>query len=99
MAGKHALVFGASGITGWAIVNQLLNDYPNADQFSKITAVTNRPLPASFARWPLCPKLQVISGIDLLKGDLEELQKTLRAEIPSVDKTNYLFFNCKNPYF
>lgn len=95
MAGKHAIVFGASGITGWGIVNQLLNDYPDADQFSQVTAVTNRPLPASFARWPSSPKLQVVSGIDLLEGDIERLQQSLKAEIPGVEKASHVFFNCK----
>ena len=41
---NHALVFGASGISGWAIVNQILSDYPAKGVFSAVTALTNRPL-------------------------------------------------------
>lgn len=26
--GKRAIVFGASGVTGWSFVNEILNDYP-----------------------------------------------------------------------
>jgi hypothetical protein len=40
---KHALVFGASGISGWSILNQALT-YPTPTTFSHITGLTNRPL-------------------------------------------------------
>lgn len=26
--GKRAIVFGASGVTGWSFVNEILHDYP-----------------------------------------------------------------------
>lgn len=41
--GAHALVFGASGLAGWGVVDQLLENYPAEGTFSKVTALVNRP--------------------------------------------------------
>lgn len=95
MTGKHALVLGASGITGWAIVRELLTDHADAQRFTTVTALTNRPLPANVARWPKSDKLNVVSGIDLLKGSQEQLQEAFKAGIPQVDTVTHVFFNCK----
>lgn len=43
---SHALVFGASGITRWAIIDAILSNYPSPNIFTKVTALTNCPLPA-----------------------------------------------------
>ncbi|PYH94531.1 hypothetical protein BO71DRAFT_450011 [Aspergillus ellipticus CBS 707.79] len=61
---NHALVFGASGINGWAwaFVNELIP----TPAFTRITALTNRPLSPSQTLWPASPKLHLVSGIDLL---------------------------------
>lgn len=95
MSGKHALVLGASGITGWAIVNELLTDHPDAQKFSRVTALTNRPLPTESSRWPESPKLNFVSGIDLLEGSQEHLQDQFRAKVPQVETVTHVFFNCK----
>jgi uncharacterized protein YbjT (DUF2867 family) len=91
----HALVLGASGITGWAIVNELLNDYPAPGVFKHVTAITNRPLSSEAAGWPKDSRLQTISGIDLLKGTQEELEETLRQKIQGIDNVTEVFFNGK----
>jgi hypothetical protein len=93
MTGKHALVFGASGITGWAIVNELLTDHSDAKKFTKVTALTNRRLSPNVARWAESPKLTVISGIDLLQGSQEDLQEEFKSSIPYVDSVTHIFFN------
>jgi hypothetical protein len=90
--GNHALVFGASGITGWAIVNSILNGYPTKDAFSKVTALVNRPLSRETAMWPEDPRLQIISGIDLLKGTQEDLEKVIKEKVPGVETVNQVFF-------
>lgn len=90
--GNHALIFGASGITGWAIVNAILNGYPTKDAFSKVTALVNRPLSREVAQWPDDPRLQVITGIDLLKGTQEELEKEIKEKVPGVETVNQVFF-------
>lgn len=82
---NHALVYGASGITGWAIVNAILNGYPSQGTFTKVSALVNRPLTREMALWPDDPRLQIVSGIDLLKGSQEELEKTIKEKVPDVD--------------
>lgn len=94
MGGKHALVLGASGITGWAIVTELLSDRADAQQFSRVTALTNRPLSPEVARWPSSPKLHVVSGINLLKGTQDELQAEFQAKVPNIETVTQVFFNC-----
>src|SRR5882757_1079062 len=90
--GRHALVFGASGITGWAIVNAILEGYPSKDAFDKVTALTNRPLAHQDSEWPSDSRLEIISGIDILKGDQSNLEELLKEKIPSVDTVSHVYF-------
>lgn len=90
--GKHALVFGASGISGWAIVNQLLAGYPSKTAFHRITALTNRPLPPEIAQWPSDSRLNVVSGIDLLDGSQDTLEKVMKEKIRGIESTTQVFF-------
>lgn len=89
---KHALVFGASGITGWAIVNAILNGYPTPESFSQVTALTNRPLSLEASQWPISDKLELVSGIDLLHGDQATLESTLKQSVPKVDQVTHVYF-------
>ena len=89
---NQALIFGASGISGWAIVNAILNEYPDDTTFSKVTALTNRPLPPEVAQWPQSDKLEVVSGLDLLTGDQAALDSTMKARIADVDKITHVYF-------
>ncbi|OQV03603.1 hypothetical protein CLAIMM_08625 [Cladophialophora immunda] len=89
---RHALILGASGITGWAIVNSLCEGYPELDAFDKITAVTNRPLTQQDSGWPSHPRLEIVSGIDLVKNDQESLNDLMRKRIPAVDTVSHLYF-------
>jgi len=63
---------GASGITGWAIVDAILNGYPEEGGFQSVTALTNRPLSIEKAQWHSSEKLQVVSGLDLLTDKGQE---------------------------
>ncbi|OAA62750.1 SirQ [Niveomyces insectorum RCEF 264] len=93
MAPNHALVYGASGITGWAIVNAILEGYPTPETFGKVTALTNRPLTAEAALWPASPKLQIVSGIDLLtdKGQAG-LEAEMQARVPDIETVTHVYF-------
>ena len=86
--GHHALVFGASGILGWAIVNEILNNYPEKGVYSKVTALTKRPLTLEDALWPKPdgqkPELNIVSGIDLTKGTVEEVRDVLQDQVPDI---------------
>lgn len=88
----HALVFGASGITGWGVVNALLSDYPSADAFERVTALTNRPLSVEDSQWPASKKLSAISGLDLLSGDQASLDESMRQRVPNIESVTHLYF-------
>ncbi|KAL4868289.1 hypothetical protein BDV12DRAFT_185975 [Aspergillus spectabilis] len=90
--GRHALVFGASGIIGWATVNALLKDYPTPDAFDRVTALTNRPLSIEDSRWPISEKLAVVSGLDLLAGEQDTLEETIRQRVPEVETVSHVYF-------
>lgn len=90
--GHHAVVFGCSGINGWALVNQLLSGYPSAESFSKVTAIANRPFTAEEARWPQNDRLQIITGIDLLGKDDTSLLKTLTEKVKSVETVSHVYY-------
>lgn len=90
--GHHAIVFGCSGINGWALVNQLLNKYPAPGTFSRVTAVANRAFTAEEAQWPTDDRLQIVSGVDLLVGDDAALEKTLAEKISSVETISHVYY-------
>ncbi|KAI0441688.1 hypothetical protein F4803DRAFT_522234, partial [Xylaria telfairii] len=95
-APRHAIVFGASGLIGWAVVDQLLRSYPKAGTFSKITAVTNRKVKFPESHWPKPgadrPVLQLISGIDLRHGDGTTLANTLKEAVEDIHNVTHLFY-------
>ncbi|OGM50573.1 hypothetical protein ABOM_000564 [Aspergillus bombycis] len=62
----HAIVFGASGVNGWAFVNALATGYPDPKAFDHITAFTNRPLDPEKSQWPITDKPYLVSGLDLV---------------------------------
>ncbi|RAL02178.1 SDR family oxidoreductase [Aspergillus ibericus CBS 121593] len=90
--GHHAIVFGCSGINGWALVNQLLSDYPAPGTFSKVTAVANRAFTPDEAQWPTDDRLQIVSGVDLLVSDDAVLGKTLAEKIPSAETISHVYY-------
>ncbi|KAK7417116.1 hypothetical protein QQZ08_011742 [Neonectria magnoliae] len=93
MSSNHALVFGASGITGWAITNLILNGYPTLDTFGSVTALTNRPLAAEATQWPSSPKLQIVSGIDILTPNGQSgLEAELRSKVTHMSRVTHVYF-------
>ncbi|KAK3116446.1 hypothetical protein LTR53_003172 [Teratosphaeriaceae sp. CCFEE 6253] len=90
--GNHALIFGATGIQGWAVTNQLLQGYPTADSFARVTALANRP-PSENLLWPKSDKLQIVSGINLLnEGGQEALEQQMKDQVPGIETVTHLFF-------
>jgi hypothetical protein len=87
---NHALVFGASGVSGWGIVNQLLT-YPTKTTWSSITAVANRPLSLKDAHFPNDPRISLVSGIDLIKP-APEVAKLLKEKVKNIDRITHVFF-------
>ncbi|KAF2790608.1 hypothetical protein K505DRAFT_282313 [Melanomma pulvis-pyrius CBS 109.77] len=89
---KTALVFGASGVTGWSFINELLHDYPSPNTWKKVYALTNRPLSQSQSQWPADPRLNIVSGIDLLRGSQEDLEKEMREKISGVEEVTHVYY-------
>ncbi|KEF50997.1 uncharacterized protein A1O9_12951 [Exophiala aquamarina CBS 119918] len=88
---KHALVLGASGIQGWAIVRELLDDR-NQHTFSKVTAVTNRPLVQKFLLWPQSDRLQLVHGLELNGTSKASLEKNFREKILDIDAITHVYY-------
>ena len=93
---NHAIVFGATGLIGWSVVNQILSAYPNPGTFSKVTAVMNRPVPESELYWPEPsadrPQLQVISGVNLLEATGNSLAEELKAKVVDAERITHVFY-------
>jgi nucleoside-diphosphate-sugar epimerase len=98
---RHAIVFGASGLIGWALVDQLLQPYPHAGSFSKVTAVTNRPLNLAESHWPDAashrPDLQLVSGIDLRHGDAAALAESLKQAVQDIESVTHIYYLGMSP--
>ncbi|KAE8146976.1 hypothetical protein BDV25DRAFT_169498 [Aspergillus avenaceus] len=94
---NHAVVFGCSGINGYALVDQLLSGYPSQTTFAKVTAVSNRPFTAQDAQWPADERLDIVSGVNLLLGDDEALATTLREKIPSFETVSHIYYAAYTP--
>lgn len=90
--GKRALIFGASGVTGWSFVNEVLHDYPKKGVWDGVVAMTNRPLKQEDSLWPADPRLQIVSGIDLLRGSQEELETSLKEKVKDMDKVTHVYY-------
>ena len=87
--GLQALVFGASGITGWAITNSALS-YPTSDTFSRVVGLTSRPLSLEASGFPSDPRLQLYAGLDLSQ-DAETITKYLK-KIENVELITHVYF-------
>jgi hypothetical protein len=92
MPGKSALIFGASGVTGWSFVNEILNNYPEKGIWDKVHALTNRPLGQKDSHWPNDPRLNIVSGIDLLKGSQQDLEKELKTKVQGIDEVTHVYY-------
>ncbi|KAF7984319.1 hypothetical protein HWV62_15307 [Athelia sp. TMB] len=89
----HAIVFGASGLAGWGVVDQLLSNYPSTGTFSKVTALVNRPMSVEDSFWPIpaTPALQLVSGADFAKGSVEEFTDWMRSNVADVGSVTHAF--------
>lgn len=86
---KSALVFGASGITGWAIANSALT-YPTKETFARVVALTNRPLSREDSKFPEDSRLVLQSGVDL-SGDHDSIVRALRL-VDGISNVTHVYF-------
>jgi hypothetical protein len=85
----NALVFGASGITGWAIARTCL-EYPSPTAFSHVTGLTKRPLSLDESYLPSDLRLTLKNGVDL-SGEITTIAKSL-LEIPDIENITHVYF-------
>lgn len=89
---KSALVFGASGISGWAFINEILHDYPSPNTWKRAHALTNRPLTLEKSQWPNDSRLNIVSGVDLLFPSQEDVVKELSEQIPDIKEVTHVYY-------
>ncbi|CAH0048114.1 unnamed protein product [Clonostachys solani] len=96
---NHAIVFGAAGLLGWSVLNQLTSNYPESGTFSRVTAVVNRPisepdlnLSSKGTQDSAKPKLQIVSGIDLRDGTGEALAHQLQTNVADAETITHVFY-------
>ncbi|KAJ7733330.1 hypothetical protein B0H16DRAFT_1426787 [Mycena metata] len=90
----HALVYGASGLAGWGVVEQLLENYPMKGAFSKVTAVVNRPISIADSLWPTpeSPTLDLIAGINLAEGSVEDFTALLAEQVNDIATVTHVYY-------
>ncbi|KAK5692325.1 hypothetical protein LTR17_025375 [Elasticomyces elasticus] len=86
----HALILGASGISGWSLLNQT-RVYPTTSTFRRITGTTNRPLTLEQAQIPQDDRVRLVCGINFLEA-VNDIAAGLRAKIADVDTVTHVFF-------
>lgn len=86
-----ALVFGASGISGWAVTRNLLS-YPTRTTFSRVIGLTNRPMDLKNSQLPIDdPRLEIYSGLNL-RSDLSSVIEQLRATVPNLEEVTHMYY-------
>ncbi|TKA73904.1 hypothetical protein B0A49_05021 [Cryomyces minteri] len=83
-----ALIFGASGITGWSLMRECLV-YPTPTTFQRVIALTNRPLHKDVAFVPADERLEIYSGLDL--SHKEQVGMQLQS-IPGIHLVTHVYF-------
>lgn len=89
--GKKAIIFGASGVSGWSFVNELFNDYPKSGIWDGVVAMTNRPLKQEDLLWPADKRLHIVSGVDLL-DDQANIEEALRNNVRDIDQITHVYY-------
>ncbi|CAG8111848.1 unnamed protein product [Penicillium salamii] len=87
---KVALIFGASGISGWAVTKCALS-YPTPTTFQRVIGLTNRPLPLEKSGLPHDSRLELHSGVNL-RGTLDEVKSQLEEKVPDLDDVTHVYY-------
>ncbi|KAK2013509.1 hypothetical protein LZ32DRAFT_691178 [Colletotrichum eremochloae] len=86
---RVALVFGATGITGWSTLREAVN-YPTTTTFSRIIGLTTRLVDQSTLFLPDDKRISLFSGVDLTKS-VDEVGKQL-AKIDGIEQVTDIYF-------
>lgn len=74
----------------------MLHDYPEKGIWAKVHALTNRPLTQEASLWPADPRLNIVSGIDLLAGTQDDLENTIRSKVTEIEKVTHVYYLGRN---
>ncbi|TPX20747.1 hypothetical protein DIZ76_016642 [Coccidioides immitis] len=95
---RHALVLGASGISGWALTNQLLRNYPRPGVWSQITALSRKPMSEEEClHWPKDERLRLVSEFDVHNDPEEVLKRKFKEKIPDVNTVTQVYYLVHDP--
>jgi hypothetical protein len=86
---KVALVLGATGISGWALVKNALS-YPSRFTFQRVIGLMHRPRTLEETGLPNDPRLELYSGVDL-QGDLDHVVAKLKEKIPRIEQVTHVY--------
>ena len=89
-AERVALVFGASGVSGWAVARELLR-YPTPTTFSRIIALSNRPVDPDLIHLSN-PRLTFEHGVNLTQP-VDNVVYALRVKAPEIEKVTDVFWS------
>ncbi|KAI9923736.1 hypothetical protein AWENTII_011885 [Aspergillus wentii] len=89
MASNVALIFGASGISRWALTNSL-RSYPSPTTFSQIIALINHPLSLESSRLSADPRIELYSGTNL-QGTLQDVVSQMQ-KIPNLNQVIHMYY-------
>ncbi|KAF5502419.1 Short chain dehydrogenase sirR [Colletotrichum aenigma] len=89
--GNVALVFGASGISGWALMRECLN-YPSTKVFMRVIGLCKRPLAKEIARLPEDPRLEMHTGLDLTNTELALRRLAVIADVAAVTHVYFVTY-------
>ena len=87
---RHALVLGASGISGWLLLNQL-SRYPDNHTWQRISGTANRPFDISQSGLPQDSRIKVYSGFDFTKS-VDQVAQAFREKIDDVASITHVFY-------
>lgn len=91
LEGHTALVFGTSGISGWAVMQNLLR-YPSPKTFRRIIGLTNRPLSKLEGNFPEDDiRVELYSGLDL-RLELGGVKTQLANTVPRLEEVTYVYY-------
>ncbi|KAK2872035.1 hypothetical protein FQN49_002611 [Arthroderma sp. PD_2] len=98
---RHALVLGASGISGWSFINQLLQGYPQPGTWSRITGVTRKPMSEEeFSYWPQSGEdtaFQLVSGFDIHNDTEETLREKFKRDVLDIHTVTQVYYLVQDP--
>lgn len=85
-----ALIFGASGISGWAVTKCALS-YPTPTTFDRVIGLTNRPLPLEKSGLPNDTRLELYHGVNL-RENLDEVLSQLKEKVPNLEDVTHVYY-------